>query len=536
MKIFFYFQLKRVMSYTCETFLKNGTYGKCFSGLDSQGNRVAFKQGYYRHIIAGFGNIKELDILARLSSSPLVPKLLNIIINKNTFMRNDEMKDENIIFVTELADTDGEIFFKNREQCTPAVSIRLASELFLAIEFLHFHKITHRDIKPANILIKFTNKGPHLKLCDFGFSTFLCNSSISTPNLFTTWYRPPEVCWCISQYGYTTDIWSIGCVIYEMFTGSILMESSNENINGENGENGETNYDLFTSILSKIPVIINQDIINLYLSNAKISMKFDRLKEPASFISVFERLQNYSSLSKTQWQQLSDILMDTFNLNYLTRKSASLCLESNLFQGEAKNISRIKDEHKKISYLDAVEIIENRIVTPIKIRAFSNFINSHKFYRIGIRTMFHALDLTNRFFNKFPNIGDNAQEVEKVVLGSIYFYNKYFATMKCPEPPEFFFEIPPKTNKITYLNEISDWIYFFEKSVVEVISNKWSIYRPGLYEMIDEYSHSLTPNQISIFFTEFLNIPSWNKKSYRYMYRVFYKKLIDPQSFPEHIK
>lgn len=77
--------------------------------------------------------------------------------------------------------------------------------------------VIYRDLKPENILL--TGDG-HLKLSDFGLSKMLkfdnqrADTSCGTPD-----YLAPEV--VMSQNGYTKtcDFWSLGCLIYEMFTG-----------------------------------------------------------------------------------------------------------------------------------------------------------------------------------------------------------------------------------------------------------------------------------------------------------------------------
>jgi len=505
-----------------EDFIKNGTYGKCYVARDSNGRKVALKEHYYEHIISGFGNLKELDVLARLSFSTLVPKLLDIIINEERKPRDRSSKMEGIIFVTELADMDGERFFRERNKCTPKISIRLSAELLVAIEFLHSHRITHRDIKPGNMLITFQSDGPHLKLCDFGFAAFLCNGEVSTPEISTAWYRPPEVCWSIPQYGYTSDIWSVGCAIYEMFTGRILLENA-----------GSSNYDLFTAILNRIPVQINNDIINLYRSKGQVTMKFNRTGHtPTSLINHFNILPEYSSLPSSSWRYLDNLLMDIFDLNYRTRKSSTLCLLSPLFTSEFEYISNLKSKNSCVQTLDPVLIIENENVYEKKINIFNQFIRSSRLSNVGMRIVFHALDLTNRYFNKYPETID----VEKIVLGSLYFYNKYFSTLRYPEIPEFFFGFCPNpTNPVErekFELELDSWIFNFEKQVLEKIAIHYCIYRPGLYEMPDEYNHLLTPSQIMTLFNEFLMVRSWSKTSFRSMYRIFYRKCFDSQAFP----
>ncbi|KAL0265664.1 UNVERIFIED_CONTAM: hypothetical protein PYX00_011378 [Menopon gallinae] len=78
---------------------------------------------------------------------------------------------------------------------------------------IHSRFLIHRDIKPNNIL--FARDGV-LKLADFG----LCRSVSSermTTQVITRWYRPPELLLGCRNYAFPADMWSVGCVMAEMF-------------------------------------------------------------------------------------------------------------------------------------------------------------------------------------------------------------------------------------------------------------------------------------------------------------------------------
>ena len=73
-------------------------------------------------------------------------------------------------------------------------------------------KILHRDIKSANV---FLNKNGLVKLGDLNVSKIvrsLCQTQTGTP-----YYASPEI-WLDKPYDIKSDIWSLGCVIYEMIT------------------------------------------------------------------------------------------------------------------------------------------------------------------------------------------------------------------------------------------------------------------------------------------------------------------------------
>ena len=78
---------------------------------------------------------------------------------------------------------------------------------------LHDLKIIHRDIKCANI---FLTKEGVVKLGDLNVSKVAKNGILKTQT-GTPYYACPEV-WNDKPYDYRSDIWSLGCVLYEMIT------------------------------------------------------------------------------------------------------------------------------------------------------------------------------------------------------------------------------------------------------------------------------------------------------------------------------
>lgn len=91
---------------------------------------------------------------------------------------------------------------------------------------LHNIGVNHRDIKPSNILI---NENCEAKLCDFGLARFNEESKEEEPNteyVATRWYRAPELNLGSVNYDKSVDIWGLGCLIVEMFTGKPLFPGS----------------------------------------------------------------------------------------------------------------------------------------------------------------------------------------------------------------------------------------------------------------------------------------------------------------------
>jgi len=500
------------MSYQIQDKISEGSYGICYKGHDGKGKQYCFKKGYHKNNISGFGNMRELDILSRFSGESFFNKLVNIIIEYVKYSEN-----QSITFVLELADMDGRKFLKERKFCTFQNLILLSMELLLAVEYLHWNKITHRDIKPSNMLIFNVSGTPHLRLCDFGFSNFLSNLSVTTPGIVTANYRAPEIIWEVPDYGYQSDIWSVGCTIYEMFTGKMLIYNVDDNSSA-----------LFDAILRKVPNKFEEHL-SLYQREGRVNIRYALPSKNSNFMTKFKKVSFYHDRDYTIWKNLETLLLKTFNYNYRERLKASDCLGFELFK-EHQNVINEKLSFKShVPVLDIITIIKNEELYEMKKDTYMSLLKNEKFIRkLPLRIFFHALDLSNRYFNKYPQIN----EVEKVVRASLYFVEKYFSTLCFPMSVKFFFEVPKGEKEYFFYESLHKWIFDFEKRVLDIIYEKnhnYCFYRMGLYEMADLYDIKLTNQQLYNMFIEFLNLKSYNYKSYRAMFRQIYHQIIDPK-------
>ncbi|CAI2359739.1 unnamed protein product [Moneuplotes crassus] len=86
-------------------------------------------------------------------------------------------------------------------------------QISMALEYIHGRKVLHRDIKASNIFLTGNNT---VKLGDFGISRVLENTSDAAQTCVgTPYYLSPEVC-KNNPYTYKSDVWALGCVLYEL--------------------------------------------------------------------------------------------------------------------------------------------------------------------------------------------------------------------------------------------------------------------------------------------------------------------------------
>lgn len=135
----------------------------------------------------------------------------------------------------------------------PAHAKSLVKQMLEGLAYLHHMGILHRDIKGiffflkkksktialgniydliifclgSNLLIN--NKG-ELKIADFGLARVFEKNRVHdyTNRVITLWYRPPELLLGATAYGPAVDIWSVGCIMLEFFTGKAVFNGTDE--------------------------------------------------------------------------------------------------------------------------------------------------------------------------------------------------------------------------------------------------------------------------------------------------------------------
>ena len=208
--------------YRIHSLLGKGAYGIVWKALEIRsGQAVALKKviGAFNNDVDAQRTYREVFLLQSVSHPNLV-RLLNVHRAEN---------DYDLYLVFEYVHTDlCQVIYDNI--LSDEQKVYIVYQMFLAFYYLESLGVVHRDLKPANILI---NTECQIKIADLGLARTRKEKSgehtpVMTEYVATKLYRSPEIMLGSSDYSYPTDVWSVGCIIGEMFstTPAVLLQSN----------------------------------------------------------------------------------------------------------------------------------------------------------------------------------------------------------------------------------------------------------------------------------------------------------------------
>ena len=362
-----------------------GMYGKVYKALNK------FENKFYAIKTMNFKNITPKERLNIETEINLLQELKhpNIVLYKESFI--DENQNLNIVTTfCEGGDLYQKIFKSQKTYFQEKEIINALIQLLLGLSYIHDKKIVHRDIKTKNIFIQNEHT---LRIGDFGIAKiFNSNKNSKNTNLNkmvgTPLYMAPECFKQNKKYSYKSDIWSLGCCIYEMcnlkhaFEGQFFpavsikisegkrlplnkiyskeLRNVIDNMLNLNPRNRPTIASLIEKTFLKkyVGEYIN-DFISNYRRYEGNEEQIDILKEQADKFKIFDVKLN----------------LDNLNLNGCYKNENNLLNNADIYNNEKININ---DEDKKIDLKPRKNINSNNNyyqIIDVKDNKYSSLVN-----------------------------------------------------------------------------------------------------------------------------------------------------------------
>lgn len=504
-----------------------GTYGIVYIAETSDTHQsVVVKRNLIDRQTDFTGSIKELDLLSRVRNHPFIVNLLSVSIGSPFYnqqlspIRGRDFKEDRIHFIFEKAICDGHSFIHERN--TPYSHLKLGMlHLLLSLEYLHAKKIIHRDIKPSNLLLFPDNS---IKLCDFGLSKFYTNQGSQTPRVVTAVYRAPEICLEHPNYDYKSDMWSVGCVFYEMIAGDPFLK---------------VNLDFDSELINKMLGLLPQPVPN---NTLKAMFKYRRvpltaLSDPPSRKSFRDQInlsphniEIFNLDGPGTYRDFLDLLSNLIVFNPADRYTSTQALNHRFFEAYRPIIDQVRKQFPpKEDSLDLLEIISCPERTWIFEIARSIFQHRKAISWYSHRILFQSIDLFDRYLlhlsSSVPCSSNGSFMTEESTklkyLACLYISIKYFTTLSVP--CTFKSLLPASVYPHDIYNKIYKTAESFELSFISDILD-FKIYRPTLYEIADQFNHRLTDNHILSLFEFYKAPPPTTGLTVRELYKVYLLK------------
>ena len=202
-------------------YLGNAAFSKAVKCLDTKNNNLVCLKIIENNKSYFDQSLDEIKVLNFVNSNG-DPDELNFLKAIDFFYYK-----EHLIIVTELLNDNLYDFYdyllKNKIEeyfSMPRIQA-IAKQVLTSLKYIHSLHLIHCDLKPENILLKCISKA-EVKIIDFGSSNFIYDASSSY--IQSRSYRAPEVIMGCN-YDYKIDIWSLGCILAELYSKTVLFMS-----------------------------------------------------------------------------------------------------------------------------------------------------------------------------------------------------------------------------------------------------------------------------------------------------------------------
>jgi serine/threonine protein kinase len=496
--------------------LSGGAYGTVYSAklLNSEDEKTiyAVKRNYKEEHVTGIYNIRELDILVKLNDHPFIVKIENVLYDDIfpedplTPRKEKRESDDSIHFILPLASMDGHDFMSNKQLCNAKNAKLILCQLFIALEYMHSREISHCDIKPQNVLIFNDNNGDLVcKLTDFGMSIPLARDSASTPGITTSWYRAPEVCEGDPHYTDACDIWSMGCLMAEIYGNRALISGATEN-------------NVLIKILQRYPKVPSDDYLYRLKRRCPNIFRSSELKclnkiERKSFVEQMkiddDMAAELLSYDENYINKIENFMLKLLELDHNKRITATEALDDDFFSEYRKYIQKAREAFPPIPphfpYITIKKCRERQWVADISRNLYYHY-DEIPWYKD--RIIFHGIELFDRYldltFKKNPAYNRESRDhgfyhskddTELYFYSCLYIMHKYFSRLDTLYSWKDF--APSK-----YVNDAC--ILKFEKFERMLITElNFDIYRISMFEIMEYFVDKITDEYIGLVLTKY---------------------------------
>lgn len=220
------------MKYTKDALVYSGPMSDIYKATDSEGNPVALKIVDLDFVQKPHDFRKEIEILKRLRNYGVAKYIDNYSVGDDMYLVMPYYAVDMVGVMTHYykkrTKFDLSNPLKNTTVCkneipTDKIS-KLVRSLVDTIDYIHNQKIIHRDLKPANIMFRSLEDLENPVIVDFGISYTLNGANLEEPpnekvtDIGTGYYKAPELCFGVSDYGPEIDYWALGIIISYLYS------------------------------------------------------------------------------------------------------------------------------------------------------------------------------------------------------------------------------------------------------------------------------------------------------------------------------
>lgn len=202
-----------------------GTYSEVFKARNKNSNHLVALKEVRTQIKEGMPPtaLREIAFLREIIH-PNIIQLIEVIHNERELVLVFEYMSQDLKHLLDSFPIDR---IQSRPHLPPSIIKSYMFQLLNGVQWCHEHHILHRDLKPQNLLLNIT--GNILKIADFGLARgFGVPVTCFSNEVVTLWYRPPDVLLGATNYNTAIDMWSVGCIMAEMYVGYPIFAGKDE--------------------------------------------------------------------------------------------------------------------------------------------------------------------------------------------------------------------------------------------------------------------------------------------------------------------